>query len=134
MGVLGCNADGENVECRYCGLGEYSDVHCRASQVCNFDNVPTTPYYYDPDCVEGMLGCKADLTHVQCRFCGVGSYASVPCPEPYVWDDSCASDAGQVGCRADNIHVQCRFCGLGDYVACPTRRLDSDEQSDIILR
>jgi len=138
-GMLGCNADGQNMQCRHCGLNEFSHVHCPGSQVCAFSNIPTVPYYYDPDCQQGMTGCDADGVNIQCRFCGVGDYASVPCPEPheglhicrsflgtrpnsYFWDDSCVD--GQLGCNADGIHLQCRFCsadGTGDYAAieCP---------------
>jgi len=136
-GMLGCNADGQNMQCRHCGLNEFSHVHCPGSQVCAFPNIPTVPYYYDPDCQQGMTGCDADGVHIQCRFCGVEPYESVPCPEPheglhicrsflgnrtenYFWDDSCFD--GQLGCYADGMHLQCRFCGgTGDYeeVPCP---------------
>jgi len=29
MGVLGCLADGKNIECRYCGFGPYESIPCR---------------------------------------------------------------------------------------------------------
>jgi len=54
-GMLGCNADGQNMQCRHCGLKEFSHVHCPGSQVCAFPNIPTVPYYYDPDCQQGMM-------------------------------------------------------------------------------
>jgi len=137
LGMHGCNADGQNVQCRHCGQGEFSHIHCPGSQVCTgFSNIPTTPYYYDSSCTEGMVGCKADNTHVQCRFCGSAGYETVPCPEPhagvdicrstlgerpvaYFWDESC--EQGMLGCFADGTHAQCRFCGSGHYsdVACP---------------
>jgi len=136
LGMHGCNADGQHVQCRYCGKGEFSHVHCPGSQVCDFVNVPTVPYYYDSNCMDGELGCKADGVHVECRFCGVGDFESVPCPAPhegvhicrsflgdrqipYFWDEAC--ELGKLGCFADGIHSQCRFCGAGNYseVPCP---------------
>merc|ERR1712238_484651 len=107
------------------------------SQVCTgFGNIPTVPYYYDPDCTEGRTGCDADGVHVQCRFCGEDPFEAVPCPEPlagvdicrstlgnrttaYFWDEGCES--GQLGCFADGRHAQCRFCGSGSYsnITCP---------------
>jgi len=136
-GMHGCNADGVNMECRHCGQGEFSHIHCPGSQVCTgFGNIPTVPYYYDPDCTEGMTGCDADGVHVQCRFCGEDPFEAVPCPEPlagvdicrstlgnrttaYFWDEGCES--GQLGCFADGRHAQCRFCGSGSYsnITCP---------------
>merc|ERR1740121_2478681 len=83
LGMLGCNADGQNVQCRHCGKGELSHVHCPASQVCAFPNIPTVPYFYDPDCQEGMLGCNADNVHTECRFCGAGNYTEVACPDEH---------------------------------------------------
>merc|ERR1712238_179953 len=60
LGMHGCNADGENVHCRFCGQGDYVDIHCPGSHVCDFAVVPTVPYFWDPHCTVGMLGCKAD--------------------------------------------------------------------------
>jgi len=136
MGMHGCNADGENVECRHCGKGEFSDIHCPGSQVCAFQTIPAVPYYYEPSCHFGMLGCKADGVNDECRFCGEAPFESVQCPRPheeveicqsnigprsvpYFWDESCVD--GMLGCFADGIHVQCRFCGGGNYteVQCP---------------
>merc|ERR1712228_135794 len=138
MGMHGCNADGKHVHCRFCGGGGFADIHCPGSHVCEFDALPTVPYYWDPECKDGMLGCKADGVHAECRFCAERPFESVPCPqfakppenecswpqrgEPSVrhfWDETC--EMGMLGCWADGIHAQCRFCG--DYpftgVACP---------------
>mmetsp|Transcript_36579 Transcript_36579/g.77852 ORF Transcript_36579/g.77852 Transcript_36579/m.77852 type:complete len:135 (-) Transcript_36579:34-438(-) len=77
----------------------------------------------------GMLGCRADGKHTECRFCGgEGEFKDVPCPQcmfpvkpghPYYWDDACKP--GGLGCLADGIHPECRFCGPEPYesVPCP---------------
>merc|ERR1712060_373566 len=138
MGMHGCNADGKNVHCRYCGHGGYEDIHCPGSHVCAFEVIPTVPYYWDPSCEEGMLGCKADGVNPQCRFCAERPFESVPCPEavappedtcawpqrgepsvPHFWDETC--EMGKLGCWADGIHAQCRFCGTGVFqeISCP---------------
>jgi len=140
LGMHGCNADGKHVHCRFCGQGGFSDIHCPGSQVCDFDLVPTVPYYWDPECREGMLGCKADGVHPQCRFCAERPFESVPCPESvapkegvcvwpqrgeplvtHFWDESCKM--GMLGCWADGIHAECRFCGMGVFskIPCPSR-------------
>mmetsp|Transcript_145625 Transcript_145625/g.465350 ORF Transcript_145625/g.465350 Transcript_145625/m.465350 type:complete len:250 (-) Transcript_145625:198-947(-) len=134
---LGCLADGQNPECRFCGQGDYKEVLCPAS-LCSFVNPPHLPYYWDADCSMGKIGCLADGVHVKCRFCGEFPYnGTVPCkaghtttpagsclfvnePEmPYFWDATC--EDGMLGCRADGMHKECRFCGRGDYseVKCP---------------
>jgi len=100
---------------------------------CSFDNPPTVPHFWDPTCPDDgqSLGCLADGTHANCRFCGASAYASVYCPAsfcqfdnqphlPYYWDTSCSM--GQVGCLADGKNIQCRFCGEFPYngtVSCP---------------
>merc|ERR1712187_1068264 len=83
----------------------FSHIHCPGSQVCAFEVIPTVPYYYEPNCHSGMLGCKADGVHDECRFCGAGTFESIRCPRPlenweicrstlghrsvsYFWDDS----------------------------------------------
>jgi len=76
---LGCLADGQNPECRFCGQGDYKKVICPASS-CSFANPPHLPYYWDADCRLGKIGCLADGVHVQCRFCGEFPYnVTVPC-------------------------------------------------------
>lgn len=138
MGKHGCNADGEHAHCRFCGSGGFEDVHCPGSQVCEFDNLPAVPFYWDPQCTDGMLGCKADGVHPECRFCAERPFEAVPCPEPihapqnecswpqrgepsvpHFWDETC--EMGKLGCWADGIHAECRFCGSGIYeaIACP---------------
>ena len=85
MGVMGCNADGTHVQCRFC---EYDGVACPASGVrrpetahqCTFPNEPSIPYFFDETCQMGQLGCLADGVHVECRYCGEGDYASIQCP------------------------------------------------------
>lgn len=143
LGMHGCFADGVNVRCRFCGGDGFSDIHCPGSQVCEFPTLPTRPYYWDPECKEGMLGCKADDVHAGCRFCAEPPFEAIPCPEPqwlpagfrnectwpergepvdlgYFWDESC--ERGMLGCWADGLHAQCRYCGSGDFseIACPT--------------
>lgn len=49
---------------------------------CAFDTLPGFPFYWDPDCTETKLGCKADSHSVQCRFCGEPPYDSIACPHP----------------------------------------------------
>jgi len=138
LGMHGCNADGENVHCRFCGQGDYVDIHCPGSHVCDFAVVPTVPYFWDPHCTVGMLGCKADGVNPQCRFCAERPFENVTCPEavappentchwpqrgepnvPHFWDETC--QMGILGCWADGIHAQCRFCGDGVFkdIACP---------------
>jgi len=133
---LGCLADGVHAQCRFCGVGDYSEVLCPAS-ACSFDNPPHLPYYWDESCLEGGVGCLADGQHEQCRFCGEFPYnGTVRCPAgavtpvkacefdnepetPHFWDATC--EDGMVGCKADGKHIGCRFCGAGDYaeVQCP---------------
>merc|ERR1712203_90164 len=108
------NADGQNVQCRHCGKAEFSHIHCPGSQVCDFPNIPTVPYYYEPNCTLGMLGCNADDVHTECRFCGDFPYSAVACPEgaaappsvscafesepdvPAYWEPGCV--LGMLGC------------------------------------
>jgi len=134
---LGCLADGEHAQCRFCGAGDYGSVPCPVSS-CSFGNPPHLPYYWDASCEMGQIGCNADGGHVQCRFCGEFPFnGTVPCPTlgtvspvdacsfdnepvtPYFWDSSC--EAGALGCQADGEHLGCRFCGGGEYseVTCP---------------
>lgn len=136
MGMLGCYADGANVECRFCGEGAYASILCPPSS-CHFPSEPEVPYYWDQSCESGKLGCWADGVHLQCRFCGEAPYTSIACPEvvavpnvtacafanepeiQYYWDPSC--QIGVKGCFADGKHIGCRFCGSGEYgdVPCP---------------
>jgi len=127
MGMHGCNADGVNVRCRFCGGDEYWDIPCPAEQVCAFAQAPTLPYFWDPTCKDGLLGCKADGEHIECRFCGVAPYG--PCPtctfpvEPstrYVWNNRCNPLTHTTGCFADGIHFECQFCGEDGLDACPS--------------
>merc|ERR1711878_42835 len=138
MGMHGCNADGKHVHCRFCGSVGFEDVRCPASQMCEFENLPVVPFYWDPQCTDGMLGCKADGIHQECRFCAERPFESIPCePAPvpqnecswpqrgepsvsYYWDETC--EMGKLGCWADGLHAECRFCGSGVYsqVTCPS--------------
>merc|ERR1712176_764199 len=116
MGKHGCNADGENVHCRFCGAGDYHDIHCPGSHVCEFAVIPTVPYYWDPNCTEGMLGCKADGVNPQCRFCAERPFENVTCPVqipipehtchwpqrgepnvPHFWDETCEMECWGAG-------------------------------------
>lgn len=50
---------------------------------CDFDgDEPDTKYFWDPRCRRqgGAIGCLADGFHLECRFCGSGIYAMIPCP------------------------------------------------------
>lgn len=146
MGKHGCNADGVNVHCRFCGEGVFADIPCPALQLCEFEKDPTLPYYWDPECADDVLGCKADGIHTNCRFCARRPFETVPCPGPvpkpegvctwplhgeptvpFFWEPSCK--LGMLGCWADGLHAECRFCGEGDYasIVCPetaTRAVD----------
>jgi len=147
MGMLGCDADGKNMECRFCGAGDYAGVPCPPSS-CHFENEPFVPYYWDEDCALGKLGCWADGVHPQCRFCGDAPYTSIDCPAsvggqranppaganqsakqcafvneptvPFFWDEGC--HAGKLGCLADGLHEQCRFCAQRPFetIPCPS--------------
>jgi len=77
-GMHGCNADGVNVHCRFCGRDSFADIPCPASHVCQLD--PSVPHYWDPQCEDGMLGCNADGVHVECRYCEAAPYEEVSCP------------------------------------------------------
>ncbi|CAK9057639.1 Cell surface hyaluronidase (Cell migration-inducing hyaluronidase 2) (Transmembrane protein 2) [Durusdinium trenchii] len=99
LGKKGCFADGVNVECRFCGSGDFADVTCngtgtttlstvsttssstsrRTDGECQFPNPPLIQYYWEPDCFLGMKGCLADGSNVECRFCGSGDFADVTC-------------------------------------------------------
>lgn len=137
-GTLGCLADGKHLGCRYCGgKGAYSGIKCPRSttKACTFDTKPVTPYFWDPSCKPGDLGCKADGIHRHCRFCAARPFESIPCPDPlrppanqcvfkneprtgYYWDAEC--QMGILGCWADGIHAECRFCGgTGAYASIP---------------
>lgn len=149
-GMLGCFADGVNSACRFCGKAPYEDVKCplvvggAVAAACVFADKPSASYFWDVRCSEGMQGCLADGVHPQCRFCGTGPYADIPCPEdrtrrecsflgqpdvPAYWEEGCATD-GLPGCLADGIHVECRYCGAGAYIniTCPqTTRATTSE-------
>uniref|UniRef100_A0A7S1WXU8 Uncharacterized protein n=1 Tax=Alexandrium catenella TaxID=2925 RepID=A0A7S1WXU8_ALECA len=97
---------------------------------CDFQTEPITPYFWDESCNPHGLGCFADGIHGECRFCGQGAYASVPCPTcnftgpapgPHYWDNACRRDPTLRGCRADGVNLECRRCGSGEYqdVRCP---------------
>jgi len=145
---MGCEADGKNVQCRFCGAGDYAEVLCPPSS-CHFPNEPFVPYFWDSSCKMGQLGCWADGVHEQCRFCGDHPYTNVTCADvvggqrghpdarpakddglkectfvnepfvPYYWDHECS--AGKLGCLADGVHEQCRFCEQRPFedVPCP---------------
>lgn len=150
-GGLGCMADGVHPECRFCGEVPYTGIKCPSTdvvipdvQVCRFEvDPPIDKYnlgldvYYDLNCTEDLLGCKADGVHIGCRFCGGNdTYKTIPCPmarvesqcyfplapsAPYYWDEDCRM--GLLGCRADGIHDKCRFCRARPYesIPCPSQ-------------
>eukprot|EP00405_Crypthecodinium_cohnii_P006883 CAMPEP_0194782362 /NCGR_PEP_ID=MMETSP0323_2-20130528/78647_1 /TAXON_ID=2866 ORGANISM="Crypthecodinium cohnii, Strain Seligo" /NCGR_SAMPLE_ID=MMETSP0323_2 /ASSEMBLY_ACC=CAM_ASM_000346 /LENGTH=311 /DNA_ID=CAMNT_0039721169 /DNA_START=56 /DNA_END=988 /DNA_ORIENTATION=- len=152
LGDLGCWADGIHIQCRFCGEAPSTSLSCPAVvggsiaaggssnlNECTFPNEPHTPYFWDPSCTNGQLGCFADGIHEECRFCAHRPFETVACPEgvgpdasqcfftegfepkiEYFWDESC--EMGKLGCWADGIHAKCRFCGSGAYheVECPT--------------
>ena len=47
---------------------------------CTFPRHPpeATPFVWDPSCQGGGVGCNADGSHMECRWCGFGPY--LPCP------------------------------------------------------
>lgn len=97
---LGCKADGIHDECRFCGKRPFQNVSCPTSLVpagqCYWVNnsVPTVPFYWEPTCKEGMLGCWADGFHAECRYCGVGAYEGIACPETTTTVAAQGSQAG----------------------------------------
>eukprot|EP00933_Yihiella_yeosuensis_P029566 TRINITY_DN23187_c0_g1_i1.p1 TRINITY_DN23187_c0_g1~~TRINITY_DN23187_c0_g1_i1.p1 ORF type:complete len:282 (-),score=43.17 TRINITY_DN23187_c0_g1_i1:455-1231(-) len=136
IGKLGCFADGKHVQCRFCGETPYTGIGCPSNavvpiaRVCDFDNAPITPVYWEPKCKVGMKGCFADSKHRGCRFCGADNYTDIECPpsvcsfdnepiSPYYWDAKC--QMGMLGCNADGIHAQCRFCAKMPFqnIECP---------------
>eukprot|EP00439_Symbiodinium_sp_Y106_P007026 s4026_g1.t1 len=136
---LGCWADGVHAQCRFCGKAPYVPIDCPPDATvplvkeCNFKNPPVTPFYWEPACVNHLLGCNADGENLECRFCGEGAYADIRCPTeeqectwpgaepvtPYYWDTTC--QMGHLGCNADGIHIECRFCEMFPFksVRCP---------------
>jgi len=88
MGVLGCNADGTHVKCRFCGHRPFEGIDCPEEVApprnrCYFPEgtEPIELYFWDAECVMGMLGCWADGIHAECRFCGgEEAYKNVSCP------------------------------------------------------
>lgn len=90
LGDLGCWADGLHEECRFCGDVPYitecpEDAKMPKYKTCYFPVPPVTEYYWEPKCKLNAAervdkGCKADGRHRECRFCGSGAYADVPCP------------------------------------------------------
>mmetsp|Transcript_838 Transcript_838/g.1791 ORF Transcript_838/g.1791 Transcript_838/m.1791 type:complete len:320 (+) Transcript_838:515-1474(+) len=137
LGELGCWADGIHPQCRFCGDKPYTSIDCpdhaqvSETLACAFQEEPAYPYYWEPQCVEGLLGCTADGSHLSCRFCGAGPYEGISCPKgdactflnppalPAYWEDDC--EMGVLGCLADGINVKCRFCGHRPFenITCP---------------
>lgn len=101
---------------------------------CRFAIPPETPYYREPQCYMGMVGCWADGVNAECRFC---DYEGIECPASAVWpgidtcdfanepppanvgyyyEEGCPAVDGGLGCNADGKHQGCRLCGGdGDY-------------------
>ncbi|CAE8738615.1 unnamed protein product, partial [Polarella glacialis] len=65
------------------------------AEQCAFALPPELPYYWEPSCAMGLLGCMADGVHLQCRFCGEAPFTGLPCPLDAV------SPAGET-CAFDN--------------------------------
>mmetsp|Transcript_99314 Transcript_99314/g.206874 ORF Transcript_99314/g.206874 Transcript_99314/m.206874 type:complete len:284 (+) Transcript_99314:99-950(+) len=136
---FGCRADNKTWGCRFCGGdGSYSNITC--PQTCTFPNKPSTPYYWNPDCKNGQLGCLADGIHEQCSFCGKRPFQSITCPDDVeISDDSCffmneptisyqwnaTCYMGALGCLADGIHNECQFCGAGAFADIPCVNTDA---------
>jgi len=139
-GKLGCLADGAHLQCRFCGEAPYESVPCpehashqiprNVNETCTFDTDPEFPYYVDPDCEDGVLGCGAGGS-AKCRFCGKREFAEVPCDAakvcqvdaslPHYWESECKD--GMLGCNADGRHLECRYCDQAPFeeVPCPTK-------------
>merc|ERR1712187_493401 len=88
----------------------FSHIHCPGSQVCAFEVIPTVPYYYEPSCHAGMLGCKADGVHDECRFCGDWPFESVRCPRSH--------DEDAEVCRGCLFHDGCDEGAEMDRASC----------------
>lgn len=86
MGMLGCNADGIHVQCRFCAKIPFQQITCPESArppygECWFPHAPLQTHYWDPTCTWGQVGCWADGVHAECRYCGGdGAYANITCP------------------------------------------------------
>lgn len=67
--------------------------------------VPVMPFFWDFSCRKsGGLGCRADGLNPECRFCGTGVYAKVPCPtgrtlSSVAQEEAAASFPSQLGRR-----------------------------------
>mmetsp|Transcript_101204 Transcript_101204/g.291470 ORF Transcript_101204/g.291470 Transcript_101204/m.291470 type:complete len:248 (+) Transcript_101204:82-825(+) len=72
---LGCKADGNHQECRFCGEEPYAPC-----PKCAFESAPLTRVVWDSRCSPGHYtrGCFADGVHFECRFCGDDGLD--PCP------------------------------------------------------
>merc|ERR1712073_161850 len=88
----------------------FSHIHCPGSQGCAFQVIPTVPYYYEPSCHAGMLGCKADGVHDECRFCGEAPFESVQCPRPHEEVEICQSNIGLGPCHISGMRVAWTGC------------------------
>ena len=55
--------------------------HDLPAGACAFPSQPpaSTPFLWDPSCTSGGVGCNADGSHMECRWCGFEPY--LPCPE-----------------------------------------------------
>merc|ERR1711920_1038558 len=78
-GKLGCLADGTNMQCRYCGAGEFESIACPNSYCVGVDT--NVAYAWDSTCELGMLGCAASPLYVKCRYCGHGVYENITCAD-----------------------------------------------------
>jgi len=82
---LGCRADGEHQECRFCDLPPFAP--CPAC----YDSPPATRVVWDNRCIPGKYtkGCFADGKNFECRYCGAEHLDACPTttttPETQPW-------------------------------------------------
>eukprot|EP00747_Dinoflagellata_sp_TGD_P206583 gnl/TRDRNA2_/TRDRNA2_80275_c0_seq1.p1 gnl/TRDRNA2_/TRDRNA2_80275_c0~~gnl/TRDRNA2_/TRDRNA2_80275_c0_seq1.p1 ORF type:complete len:166 (+),score=33.95 gnl/TRDRNA2_/TRDRNA2_80275_c0_seq1:49-546(+) len=137
-------------------VSQESAVPCGAFPAETCSKNPGEKCYYDWTCSTspprlGGLGCNAEGTNQNCRFCGFKNakgveYPPCPAPEPEApcgvepaevcsqnpgekcyYDVSCSDDPpgqGGLGCNADGVNRNCRFCGFKnakgvEYPDCP---------------
>lgn len=88
-GMLGCNADSLHIQCRFCDKVPFQSISCpEKARPAYPDGKCWFPvrapqgqsHFWDETCKWGRTGCWADGVNRQCRFCGSGPYANIPCP------------------------------------------------------
>ncbi|CAE8721049.1 unnamed protein product [Polarella glacialis] len=93
-----------------CSLGKAFDCtgETGIAGECEWPNVPAIPFYWDPWCSFGSLACFADGKNVECRFCGVGDFVSIPCPVK--------TTTTTTSTTRSSTTVQAMICALSDVI------------------